>query len=173
MLLWLMHIQLPDFTQRKCSMHDINIDQAWKVMAEIRFAMVTSLTQVGMRSRPLTAQVDTASHLINFIVSADSDICVQLQLIFVDLKSQNYISVAATGTVIQDSALAKRLWTPFAQAWFPKGSDDSEIRIVQASAKMIEYWAGESSKLVTAWELGKSLMTKTPPDLGEKLKIIV
>jgi general stress protein 26 len=158
-------------------MSEATIEQIWKMMEDIRFSMVTNRTLTGMQSRPLTAQIDTEFQKINFIVPITSEICSQLQentelhLIFIDLKAQNYISVSATASILQDSGLAKRLWNSFAQAWFPKGPDDPDIRIIQASPAMIEYWAGESSKLLAAWELGKSLLTKTPPDLGAKIAI--
>jgi general stress protein 26 len=158
-------------------MTEITVDQAWKAMEDIRVAMVTSHTLVGLRSRPLTAQVDTVAELIHFIVPISSDICLQLQtsddlsLSFMDLKAQNYIAVAATAVVLQDVELAKRLWNSFAQAWFPKGPDDAGVRIIEATPTMIDYWAGEASKLVTTWKLGKALLTKTPPELGEKLTV--
>jgi general stress protein 26 len=158
-------------------MTEITVDQAWKAMEDIRVAMVTSHTLVGMRSRPLIAQVDTVAELIHFIVPVSSDICLQLHtsddlnLAFIDLKSQNYIAVAATAVVLKDVELAKCLWNPFAQAWFPKGPDDADVRIIESTPIMIDYWAGEASKLVTTWKIGKALLTKTPPELGEKLTV--
>jgi general stress protein 26 len=156
---------------------ETNLTDAWRAAGSIRVAMATSWSAKGMRSRPLTAHVDGEFQQIHFIVPSHAEICQQLQandelhLSFVDIKGQNYISITTTAFVTEDAVLAKRLWNPFAQAWFPNGPDDPDVRIIEAKPKMLEYWAGESSKLMTAWEIGKSLRTKKAPDLGETLKV--
>jgi general stress protein 26 len=153
------------------------LTQAWEVMDDIRVAMATTWTNKGMRSRPLTAHVDTQAEQLYFIVPFDTDICHELlandelHLSFVDLKAQNYVSITTSAIVIQDASMAKKLWNIFARAWFPDGPDDPDIRIIQAKPKMLEYWEGESSRLVMAWEVGKSLLTKKPPAIGEKATV--
>jgi general stress protein 26 len=156
---------------------DSDLKLALDAMKKIRVAMATATKAEGMSSRPLTANIIEDSDDIYFLVPADSEICTQIaannaiHLSFADPGSHDYVSVDAEASVRADAALATKLWSPFAQAWFPNGPSDPNVRIITASPSKIDHWAGDSNILVMAWKIGKSLLTKTPPDIGTKSTI--
>ena len=158
-------------------MKKTELETALAAIKHIRVAMATTCSAGTMRSRPLTALFTDSSDDIHFIVSASSDICQSLaqepslHLSFADIKEQDYLSVTTNASVTSDAALAKSLWSPFVQVWFPIGPTDPDVRVITARTDHIEHWAGESRKLVLAWEMAKSLLTNERPDLGKKLSI--
>lgn len=151
---------------------EIDVDKLWDTMKSCRIAMLTTLRNGHLRARPMSAVVQPEQQRICFLTQTSNELCADLEadphlnICFLDRPDETYISVAGTGRLVKDPALARELWSAFAQAWFPEGPTDPSLVIVLVEPGTADYWSGESSRLIQTWELAKSLATGTQPDMG-------
>lgn len=52
------------------------------------------------------------------------------------------------------------------EAWFEKGKEDPNIRVLKVSGKNARYWDTKSNKLVTFLKVAASAISGTKLDLG-------
>ena len=147
---------------------------------KIDFAMLTTVDSDGtLRSRPMSTNGEVEfdgdvwfftygeSHKVHEIEREP-----QVNVAFSDPKSQTYISITGTASLVRDSAKIKELWKPELKAWFPDGVDTPDIALIKVDAKKAEYWDSPSSFIATAVGLVKSLATGTSAsNIGDNEKI--
>lgn len=117
-----------------------------------RFAMVTTSTPQGLTARPLTL-LEQDGPVLRFFVSAQAEWVQQLgdpmgsvQVSFVDPSANTYIALQGRTSLSDDRALAERLWTPAAAAYF-EGAEDPDLRILECTIHDGEWWDGPSTKV--------------------------
>jgi hypothetical protein len=76
-------------------------------------------------------------------------------------------TVISVSSVLHDVAKATALWSNEAQAWWPKGPNDPEVRVVRVIPDNAEYWATRGNSIVVALKLIAAQVSGHPPDLGE------
>jgi general stress protein 26 len=70
--------------------------------------------------------------------------------------------------VIHDEAKTRELWSKMAEAWFPGGTSDADLALVQVKIIHASYWDVDESKLVQLLHIAKALATgERPVTLGE------
>src|SRR5690606_8383383 len=122
-----------------------------------------------LQSRPMILQELDESGDLWFITSLPSEktLAIELEeninLAFSDPDSQNFVSISGIAEVIQDTARAEELWTPMAQAWFPKGPKDPELALLLVQVLSAEFWDSPASSVGQIYGLAKSLLTGKPP----------
>ena len=159
--------------------HDI----LWRLIKDIKFCMFTTRHTHGrLHSRPVTTQnhsMDNES-VLWFFMSRKSDPIAdltqdpQVNLGYADPSSNSYVSASGHAEVVEDLAKKKELWSMFAKAWFPGGSEDADLALVRVTVSHAHYWDAQSSKIVQLYQLAKAAITGDPPtNLGESGEVLM
>ena len=149
----------------------------WKMIKNIKFAMFTTRHGNGhLHSRPMTTQNKSldADESLWFFMSKRGDPVDDLKkdpvvnLVYADTSEDTYVSVSGTAAMIEDQAKKDQLWSKMAEAWFPGGSTDPDLALIQVQIVHANYWDVKESKVVQLYEMAKAVVTGKPPtDLGE------
>ena len=149
----------------------------WKLIKDIRFAMLTHRTSSGMlHAHPLTTQnrsIDEHNELYFFInksgelyerLLTDGEVNVS----YADPDEDSYVSVSGQARFVEDRTLKEALWSPMAKAWFPGGVSDPDLALLAVRIRHAEYWNVDESKMVQLFQMAKAAITGEPPrHLGE------
>jgi general stress protein 26 len=156
---------------------DGEIDRVWQVAEKIGTCMLVTSAGAGMRARPMHALPDRDAGCIWFVtdrrgakddeIKAGPVVC----LAFADTDSNTYLSISGGAEVLHDVAKAEELWSSEAQAWWPKGPTDPEVRVLRVVPDSAEFWDTRGNSITVALKLAAARMTGHPPDLGERRKV--
>lgn len=151
--------------------------RAREIVEKIKFCMMTTTTPEGrLVSRPMTAlEMDAAGDLW-FFASTESDQTVgfdideNVNLAFALPGDSRYLSLSGTAKVEKDREKIRRLWNPWAAAWFPDGKADALLCLIRVTPTSAEYWEGPG-KVVQLFGIAKAILTRTRYETGgEHLK---
>jgi general stress protein 26 len=137
-----------------------------------RTALLTTVSEDGsLHARPLAVQDKTFHHTLRFLVQDGSEKVADIARnpqVNVAIESQGgYLSIAGTATVSRDESVVDELWSPFAEAWFPDGRDDTSIRLLTVEGDSVEYWTQDSGRVGTLVQTMKAALGKSSqPDVG-------
>ena len=102
-------------------------------------------------------------------IQAAPEVC----LAFADTRSNTYLSVTGRAEMLSDSSKARDLWSAEAQAWWPKGPADPDVRLLHVIPENAEYWDTRGNSIVVALKLAAARLSGIPPDLGENKKVLL
>ena len=153
----------------------------WSLVKDIRFAMFTTRHPNGhLHSRPMTTQnskIDEDSSLW-FFMSRGGDPVEELMtdptvnLVYADPGEDIYVSISGTAEVVRDAAKTRELWSKMAESWFPGGTSDADLALVQVKIIHANYWDVNENKLVQLLHIAKAIATgERPTTLGEHAEI--
>jgi general stress protein 26 len=156
-------------------------DRLWELIKGTRFSMFTARHGNGhLHARPMTMQnagVDEDSSLWYFMSLGSEPVAdlakdPEVNVTFVDVSKDTYVSVSGRAAVVNDLAKKQQLWSKMAEAWFTGGPEDPDLALVQVHITHADYWDVKESKLVQLFKMAKAVVTGTPPtDLGEHAQI--
>lgn len=130
------------------------LDRLASMVERIEVGMLTTIGPDGsLRSRPLhTLQMDAQGRLW-FFTEAESPKTEEMQahdhqvcLSYADPGKMSYASVSGTGRLVRERERVRELWTPHAEAWFPRGVDDPALALLEVRLDKAEFWDGENVK---------------------------
>jgi general stress protein 26 len=81
-----------------------------------------------------------------------------VSLTYSDPNNQTYLSIVAEASLVDDKAKMKELWSPFIQAFFPKGLNDPKLTLLKVQPTDAEYWDSSSSSMVVLFNLLKAVV---------------
>lgn len=152
-------------------------ERLWELIHEMRFAMVIGHAPGGnLRSRPLTTQNkrgDLGDELVFFVpadgeAARDATTNTTMLVVYADPRRDAYVSVAGASRVVRDVPRQQALWSTMADAWFPGGADDPNLRLLCVHIENAEYWDVTSSKPMQLLKMAQAAITGQPPlDLTE------
>ena len=151
----------------------------WKLVKEIRFAMLTTVDSTGrLSSRPMTTVQKEFTGELWFFTSLQSTPAVDIAsnaavgVQYCDPGKDVYISISGDAHIERDRVKMESLWSPMVKAWFPKGIDDPDLGLLCVDAHEAEYWDVKESKVVQLFKIAKAIASgKRPDDLGEHRKM--
>jgi general stress protein 26 len=153
----------------------VEIEQVWKLAKDIGICMLVTSSGGVMRARPMHALFDRNG--LWFItdqrgakeeeIETDRDVC----LAFADPRSNAYVSITGRAEISRDVARAEELWSNEAQAWWPKGPSDPDVRVLRVVADRAEFWDTRGNSITVALKLTAARICGNPPDLGENKKV--
>ncbi|MET3898317.1 general stress protein 26 [Devosia sp. UYZn731] len=155
--------------------HGEHVDRIWELAKRIGVCMFVTWDGERQRSRPLQANVDRDEHAIYFLTDVDGHKDDQVEnfpivtLAFADIPHSKYVSITGKGTVLNDRAKIKELWSPFAQAWWDN-ADDPAIRVIKVAPQDAELW-DSPGRVVTAISMLAAAVTRRSPKIGENAKV--
>jgi general stress protein 26 len=137
-----------------------------ELIKDIKVAMLTTVSENGqLRSRPMATHdvhVDDALWFLthtNTAKVAEVSQQEQVNLVYMDVKSQRYVSISGFGQTYRDAAKVNELWNPLMKAWFPKGPDDPMIAVIKVVPEYAEYWDAPSYSIVQLFGFIKAAVT--------------
>jgi len=150
----------------------------WKLIKNIKFAMFTTRHGNGhLHARPMMTQNEggiDADESLWFFMSKQGDPVDDLKtdpivnVVYADPSEDTYVSISGTAAMLEDQAKKDQLWSKPAEAWFPGGSTDPDLALVQVQIVHANYWDVKESKIVQLYTMAKAAVTGQPPtELGE------
>lgn len=125
-------------------------------------------------SIPMSRQEVDEEGNVWFLFSATSDTHQHLMdnkkvsLTFADVKSYEFLSINGIGEVSRDAAKIEKYWNKFVEAWFEKGKEDPNIRILKVVPNEAHYWDNKTNKLITFFKVATSALTGAKMDMGRE-----
>jgi general stress protein 26 len=160
-------------------MSETDLDRVWEIMEDVAVCMVTTHAGGRMRARPMHAIPERDEGAIYFVtdtrgakddeIAAAPDVC----LAFADIGDNTYLSITGRAETFRDPDKAEELWNPEAQAWWPRGPHDPNVRVLRVVPERAEYWDTRGNSIVVALKVMAARMTGRQPDLGENKKVRV
>jgi general stress protein 26 len=142
----------------------------------IHIAMLTTVDATGeLRSRPMGSQGLDDNGKLTFFTRRDSDLVDEatsrpVNVSFVDIGKNTYVSVSGHVQLDTDRALIRELWKPEYKAWFPEGVEDPSIALLRMTIGSAEYWDMPGGPLTRLAEFAKAA-TGSPRTFGEHAKV--
>lgn len=146
------------------------------MIADIRFAMLTSEDGGMLRSRPMAATSRRFDGTLWFFTRASSHKVTEIgkddrvAVTYADPSDQTYVSLSGNARLERDPALIKEHWSEGMRAWFPQGASDPEIALLRVQVTAAEYWDAPSSTMVTLYGYAKAVLTGEAPHPGDNEK---
>ncbi len=121
---------------------------------------------------PMSRQEVDDEGNIWFLFSAESESHQNLQknskvtLIYSNVKSYEFLTVDGIGEISTDQARIDKYWNKMIEAWFEKGRQDPNIRLLKVVTDDAYYWDNKSNKVVTFLKVAASAITGSKMDIG-------
>ncbi|GGE29409.1 general stress protein [Agaricicola taiwanensis] len=151
--------------------------RVWDIIEKIDIGMLTTIAGGLLRARPMSSHIERDTNSIFFLTDASGskdDELVQdprACLSYSEPKTNTYLSVSGTAAVVRDTPKISALWDKDAEAFWPNGPEDPNIRLIRFQPQRAEFWDGPSSSLVAGLEMLTASATGERPDMGENRKV--
>lgn len=109
-----------------------------------------------------------------FLFSSESETHSNLQknkhisVLYADISSYNFLSINGIAEISQDKLRIDKYWNKMIEAWFEKGKEDPNIRILRITPSEAHYWDNKSNKLVTFLKVAASAISGQKLDIGRE-----
>ena len=160
-----------DETRQEC------IEKLKDMLEGIDFAMLTTLCDGKLHSRPMSTQQFEFDGDLWFFTSRDShkvdevNADNRVNVAYSAPDDNRYVSVFGRAEIVKDRAKIEELWNPVYKAWFPEGLDDPKVCLMKVIVEEAEYWDASNSKLVQLAGFIKAIATGQEMKGGEHGKI--
>lgn len=115
-------------------------------------AMLTTVTEEGLVSRPLKTQEVEFDGDLWFLTMADTDKYEEIQHnpnVNVAYVGKSYVSIRGTAELVRDRAKIKEFWNMAYEKLLETTSDDPNLILIKVKADTAEYWeTGSKTKMV-------------------------
>jgi general stress protein 26 len=150
-------------------------DDVWTMIAENDICMLTTRGRDGLRARPMSSIPSRNENLVYILAARSGRVDDDLRhdpnaLLVYTNASNNHLSLAVEGRVLDDLSVKERLWNAGAQAFWPAGPTDPEVIVLALSPQHADLWKGPNA-VVAAIKMTAALVAGTSPDLGEKASV--
>ena len=149
-------------------------EKFWKMVEASHVAMLTTLHEGKLDSRPMAPFPDRDEGVIHFITrrstSAAGDVSasVPVNVSWADPSREDYVSLGGTARVTQNREKLRSLWNSWAEAYLPEGPDGADTALLTVVPDEAVYWDGTSSRIVEKVKTLSATVTGSPPNLGER-----
>lgn len=153
------------------------LEKMREIVDDIKVAMMTTTELDGsLASRPMAVLRLADNGDLYFFTDITTMKNLEIKqmpvvnLAFASMEKNSYLSITGDARIVRDEKLNKELWNMAASAWFLKGADDPNLRVIIVSPTEAQYWEGSSSKMVQLFKMVKGAITKDGYD-GENERI--
>lgn len=154
-----------------------HVDRVWELAKRIGICMFITWDGERQRARPLVATVEKQSHAIWFLTDVDAHKDEQVEkfpivaLAFADNSGNKYVSITGKAEILNDRSLVKKLWSPYAKAWW-KDADDPKIRVIRVTPQDAELW-DNTGGLFSRVAMLAAAVTGRGPRIGDNAKVML
>lgn len=155
-------------------------EKLFELVDNFRIAMLTTLEDGLLRSRPMALMDVEDDDTLWFFTSRDSEKVDEIaadhdvNLSFANERANTFISISGKAEVVRDVERQKELWNPYAKIWFEKGPADPDLVMLRVRPTQAEYWDSPQGKMVAMLGMIKALFkgeAKGEPEIGENVKV--
>jgi general stress protein 26 len=154
------------------------VEKFKQLVNDVSVCMFTTINDnLELFSRPMvTTKVDDEGNAWFFTnefsekvheISRDNNV----YLIYSNPKTNTYVNVKGTCTVVVDRSKIDELWSPALKAWFPEGADDPKLCLLKVVTDNAYYWNHSSSKMSVFFSMIKAIAKKEKIESGEVGKL--
>lgn len=149
----------------------------WAAIKAQPFAMMATMHDGDIVSRPMAAHSDPDAGAIYFVTRLESGktqdigVTAPVNLSFAGPGNATFVSIAGQATVSQDRAKLRELWNMWAEAWLPDGPDASDTALITVDPGETTLWNSNSSRIVRTIKTAAAAITQSPPDMGSVRKV--
>ncbi len=125
-----------------------------------------------VHSVPMSRQEIDEQGNIWYLFSANSETYKNLQrdkkisILFAHVGDYNFLSINGIAAISRDEARIDKYWNKFVEAWFEKGKDDPNIRVLKVNVEDAQYWDNKTNKLFTLIKVAASAISGSKLDIG-------
>lgn len=158
-------------------MNNDQMNYLWDKIKSIKVGMLTSRDGKVLRSRPMYLAQNEFSGTLWFFTRADShkalevDAQSDVNISFMDIDSDEYVSVSGVANVSKDQEKIASLWNPMVATWFPEGDDPNAVALLEVNVTSAEVWDAEEGKMSQMIDMLEARMTSERPNLGENARL--
>lgn len=144
----------------------------WSAVKAQPVAMMTTLHEGAIVSRPMAAHADPEEGALYFVTNLENgkthDIgsAGPVNLSFSNPGDGTFVSICGQATVSQDREKLRELWNMWAEAWLPDGPDSPDTALITVDPGEATLWNPNSSRIVRTIKTAIAAVTQTPPDMG-------
>jgi general stress protein 26 len=156
-----------------------HVDRLNTMIDSIEIAMLTSVgADDTLHSRPMMVQSvqddGTICFFTNKAASAayESEEDCRVNVSYVDAKRSIFISVSGSASLNEDREKMAQLWDPRLSAWFPKGLDDPDLRLLSIEIDRAEYWDVAQNALALLAGFARKAITGKTEGIGTHERIV-
>lgn len=155
--------------KRMTEQNEKTFDEVLELLAKQHVAMLTTIDDGNMVSRPMGAMKPDEDGTIWFFTSTGSDKAVQIEAdnrVNLTYADGDFLSVQGTAEMVQDPALQREKWNKPTEAWMQCEPEDPAVSLIKVTPDTVGYWdtpTAVGSILSTA----RALITNEQPDGGE------
>lgn len=123
---------------------------------------------------PMSRQEVDDEGTIWYLFSAESETHENLQsnnnvtVLFSHVENYNFLSINGSAEILQDKERIEKYWNKFVEAWFEKGKDDPNIRILKVHVDDAHYWDTKTNKFITFLKVATSAVSGQKLDIGRE-----
>lgn len=159
--------------------HDEKLAKIRDLVKGIDIGMLTTLNENGtFHSRPMSVngEVEFDGDLW-FFTYGDSPKVREIEhdarvnVVFSNPKNQTYVSLSGTAQLVRDKAKIEELWQAPLEAWFPQGTETSDIALLKVEVESAEYWDSPTNPIAHVIGFVKSKVTGQVQQVGENEKV--
>ncbi len=133
--------------------HQEAIKTVHGLIKDIETAMLTTVSEEGLVSRPMRTQDIEFDGYLWFLTKKDSDKFHELlsnQHVNVAYASKSYVSIRGKAELVEDKAKLKQIWNPMYEQLLETTYDDPNLVLIKVNAETAEYWdSGNAFKMMT------------------------
>lgn len=125
-----------------------------ELIAGIEIAMLTTQSSNNqMESRPMVTQAATDDGCLWFFSAQDSSKVDdvhnnnEVNVAYADPINMRFVSVSGTCELVRSHTIARELWRPSYNRWFPRGVDDPELILLKVTVNAAEYWDAHANRM--------------------------
>lgn len=136
-----------------------------ELIKDVKFAMLTTLHEDQLRSRPMAAQEMDDEGNLWFLTREHSAKIEETEhnphvnVSYALPDDRRYVSVSGTAELVHDQAKIKELWNPIYKAWFPNGLEDPELALLKIHVTGAEFWDSPNGRMVQIAGFLKAIAT--------------
>ncbi|MEJ2383610.1 MAG: pyridoxamine 5'-phosphate oxidase family protein [Xanthomonadales bacterium] len=162
-------------------MNDLAQKRLDDLIASFDTAMLVTTSLSGQpRARPMAIAGHDKGGLLYFATRAEdekmNEILEHPHVAVTMQGDARFLSITGEARIETNVQLARSLWQPSMQLWFPNGANDPQLTLILIDPVYAEYWDRSGlRRLEFLWEAGKALVrgeAMDEPSAGDHAKVV-
>lgn len=153
--------------------------QLWERIRGIRVAMLATVQPDGsLRSRPMATQECEPDGALWFAADADSAKVGALradphvELSYTDADADLYVTASGRARIVRDPDKAAEIWNSHLAAWWPRGPNDPQLRLIEVTLEAAEYWHAREPRVIQIARMAQAAAHgERPHRIGDDVKL--
>jgi general stress protein 26 len=149
----------------------ISAERVWEIMKGIDIAMLVTVGPDGMRGRPMSTIPVQEKGLIYALTEVSTAAVDDIRAddeVFLSYQGRgDHVALQGRARIDTNPVLLEQLWSPGAQAFWPKGPQAHGVVVIVIDPGHADVWDGKGM-LSSLASLVKGVVTGKSPDLGTR-----